>query len=223
MMELQDFMRVKITQVEMMRDRGYEISDEEKYLLEDIPMETKFQTFKGFYTQLAESNGYSIRNAMSKLYFHDDDKVYVYYINDTRGARKLNVDTEVVGNFINIICSMSYKNSILIHRSDFTPKAKSSISTVTSDYHIQVFNDSELNLNITKHFMTQKHVLLNESEKYELLKKVDRKTLPIILESDSVIKYLGIREGSIVKIYRKQVFPSSCPIAETLVYKIVKL
>ncbi len=73
-------------------------------------------------------------------------------------------------------------------------------------------------LDITKHELVPKHIILNENERNELLKQygIAPKQLPRILASDPVIELLGGKPGDIVKIIRKS------PIAgETPYYKIV--
>jgi DNA-directed RNA polymerase subunit H (RpoH/RPB5) len=74
------------------------------------------------------------------------------------------------------------------------------------------------NLDITKHELVPKHIILTEKEKEELLKKygIALKHLPRILLSDPVIKTLNAKVGDVVKIIRK-----SETAGETEYYRIV--
>lgn len=72
--------------------------------------------------------------------------------------------------------------------------------------------------NILEHELVPKHIVLNEKEKEEVLKKyrVTLKQLPRILSSDPVVKAIGAKPGDIIKIIRKS------PVAgESVYYRVV--
>ena len=73
-------------------------------------------------------------------------------------------------------------------------------------------------LNIAKHELVSKHVILNEKEKEELLKKynITLRQLPRILSSDPIIKSLEGKVGDVVKIIR-----DSSTAGESVYFRVV--
>lgn len=73
-------------------------------------------------------------------------------------------------------------------------------------------------VDIRRHEFVPKHVILNEKEKEELLKKykIALKQLPRILAADPVVKLLNGQPGDVVKIMRK-----SSTAGESPFYRVV--
>merc|ERR1712224_46547 len=98
--------------------------------------------------------------------------------------------------------------SILITSQKLSTQAAKSLELITEGTEgaisIEVFHESELQVNITEHILVPKHQVLTCDERYQLLERyklqVTTTQLPRILRSDPVAKYLGFESGDIVKI-----------------------
>jgi len=75
-----------------------------------------------------------------------------------------------------------------------------------------------LKFDIREHNLVPKHIVLNEQEKEELLKKygISIRQLPRILVTDPVVKLLNAKVGDVIKIIRK-----SETAGETVYYRVV--
>lgn len=72
--------------------------------------------------------------------------------------------------------------------------------------NMQVFDIKQLQFNISRHVLVPKHELINdEAEVKSIIEKLSLKSkfqLPIILRTDAMAKYLGLKNGDIIKITR---------------------
>ncbi len=75
-----------------------------------------------------------------------------------------------------------------------------------------------MKFDIREHNLVPKHIVLNEQEKEELLKKygINIRQLPRILVTDPVVKLLNAKVGDVIKIIRK-----SETAGETVYYRVV--
>jgi len=90
-----------------------------------------------------------------------------------------------------------------------------SINALAINY--QIFNIKELQFNITKHILVPKHEKVDEAHVKEILDTFSLKTkfqLPLILKTDPMSRYLGLKGGDVIKVTRNS--PSS---GEYFVYR----
>ncbi len=73
-------------------------------------------------------------------------------------------------------------------------------------------------INIEKHELVPKHILLSEKEKQKLLERygITLGKLPRILSSDPMVKILNAKVGDVIKIIRK-----SPTAKESVYYRVV--
>jgi len=69
---------------------------------------------------------------------------------------------------------------------------------------IETFTEAELVVDITKHNLVPKHVVLSDKEKQDLLQRyhVTVQQLPKITTTDPIARHYGLRLGEVVKIIR---------------------
>lgn len=70
------------------------------------------------------------------------------------------------------------------------------------DMNTEVFESTELMVDIPANPLVPEHILLNEEEKEKLLLIYPEKTLPKIYLDDIMVRYLGGKKGDIIKIIR---------------------
>ncbi|KAJ5096828.1 hypothetical protein N7456_007549 [Penicillium angulare] len=197
------------TVYEMLSDRGYEVSDEELQI-----------SLNDFRNKYADPMGYPERQKMkiqarpteemklkytalpSKLQPNpepDCGTIYVDFCVDSSG-----VGTKQVRAFNHIVDESNFHTGIFITQTPISPSAVRLLSGVPGRI-CEHFQEQDLLVNITRHELVPKHVLLSPEEKARLLQRYRLKEsqLPRMQVSDPVARYLGLRRGQVVKIIRK--------------------
>jgi DNA-directed RNA polymerase I, II, and III subunit RPABC1 len=76
----------------------------------------------------------------------------------------------------------------------------------TLKVNLQIFDIKQLQFNISKHVLVPKHdIIRDEKEIKSIIERFSLKSkyqLPIILKTDAMAKYLGLKNGDIVRITR---------------------
>ena len=108
--------------------------------------------------------------------------------------------------FANVLDSNNFHTGILVTISPVTSSALKVVPVAAQVGRVlETFQEQDLLVNITRHELVPKHVLLSPEEKKKLLERYRLKEtqLPRIQVGDPVAKYLGLRRGQVVKIIRK--------------------
>ncbi|KAI9156561.1 hypothetical protein LWI28_008670 [Acer negundo] len=102
--------------------------------------------------------------------------------------------------FMQIVNRESLQGLILILQSKVTAYAKK--ETEKFSFKVELFQITDLLVNITKHILTPKYEILNAAKKHKILKKyeVEEKQLPWMLETDAIARYYGLEKGQLVKV-----------------------
>ena len=125
---------------------------------------------------------------------------------------KFNV--ERVQEYITIMKQMEVYHAIIIYKDNVTPVAKKVIEE-SKEMVIELFQEEEMQYNITKHYLVPKHELLYKKGSSALKEFKDKFSdkFPIILKNDPVCRFYGYSRGDIIKVTREN---------GTIMYRIVK-
>ncbi|GAA5920144.1 hypothetical protein JCM21900_006087 [Sporobolomyces salmonicolor] len=181
--------RVSRTIHELVRDRGYLISDEEiKMSLDEFKRQ-----YAGGSNALDKAK---INFAASKE--EPGNEIYVFY------SEEASVGIKTMRKFIEILETQKISRGILIYKTSMTPSANKVITAMASQFTIEAFQESELLVNITHHVLVPTHEVLTPEEKKQLLLRYRLKDtqLPRIQLHDPVARYYGLKRGQVVKITR---------------------
>lgn len=114
-------------------------------------------------------------------------------------------DMKKILTSIKSVKSESKTTHIIIVLKD-KPSSQNSISNNISDnISFEVFKLAELMINISKHEKVPKHEIISNDDIIKIMKLYHLKSinqLPLILTSDPMARYLGLKSGQVVKITR---------------------
>jgi DNA-directed RNA polymerase I, II, and III subunit RPABC1 len=194
------YFRVRKTSIEMLEDRGYEVSDEDKNM-----------NYEDFTNRLEE-------NAIQLIAVYRSNPIkmaYVAFILDAKSfskkdlvTLKATMDEKYVANEVTVI----------IVQDKQTPQIAKELQN--DEYKLyEIFSMKNLMFNITHHEIVPKHILLTHEEVDLILKKYQttRAQLPKLLTTDPVAKYYGMKAGDVCKIIRQ-----SPMTGESYYYRILK-
>jgi len=182
--------RVNRTIHELVKDRGFQVSDDEIHM--------DLLTFK---QQYANNGGSVDRNQLNFFTNHQDnptDHIFVFF------SEEKSVGVKTMRKLLGILEEKSINKGIIIFPGNMTPSARKVIVEMSHQYRLEEFSESDLLVNITRHILVPQHQVLTLEEKRLLLEKYRMKEtqLPRIQLADPVARYYGLKRGQVVKITR---------------------
>ncbi|KAL2465926.1 DNA-directed RNA polymerase V subunit 5A [Abeliophyllum distichum] len=172
------------TALEMLRDRGFAVPNSE--------IEVSLQEFRDKHGQKPEIDNLRISS------LHKDDpsnKVLVLFCGPH--IVKVNVIRAIATQIVN---RDSLSRLILVVQNKITSQALKAVGLFS--FKVEIFQITDLLVNITKHECKPKHQVLTDEEKQSLLKKynLDEKQLPRMLQKDAIARYFGLEKGQVLKV-----------------------
>eukprot|EP00038_Savillea_parva_P030302 m.76937 g.76937 ORF g.76937 m.76937 type:complete len:220 (+) comp9099_c0_seq1:104-763(+) len=186
--------RVRRTLMQMCRDRGYEVPEE------DCTM--SLEEFENRFAPDSDEEGRAPNRGdlNTTLEHSEEDGVLALFFPESKKVGIADVRT-----ILENVKDDAISGAIVVVQAGMTPSAKKAINDAHQTIcKIEAFDEAELIVNITEHSMVPSHKLLTPEGKRELLEryKLKEHQLPRIKVSDPVARYYGLTRGQVVKIIR---------------------
>ncbi|KAH9945294.1 RPB5 subunit of DNA-directed RNA polymerase [Epithele typhae] len=182
--------KVNRTIHELVKDRGFQVSDEEIHM--------DLATFRQHY---ASQTGVVDRSQLNFFTNHRDNvqhQIFVFFTDEK------SVGVKTMRKLLGILEEKNIAQGVIVFPGNMTPSARKVIVAMSSTFKLEEFSESDLLVNITHHTLVPRHEVLTAEQKKELLEtyRLKETQLPRIQLADPVARYYGLKRGNVVKITR---------------------
>ena len=122
----------------------------------------------------------------------DGEKVCVIF------SGKLKLKVNRIRQYLGFMDEIECSHGIIVYSDSTTSMCKKTAED-SQDKKIELFTDSQLTFNITKHVLVPEHIRLSQEEATDFKKKFGT-NLPVMLSSNPVSKFYAFERGDIIRI-----------------------
>ncbi|XVF88581.1 hypothetical protein PTKIN_Ptkin19aG0062100 [Pterospermum kingtungense] len=152
--EIKRLFQIRKTVLQMLKDRGYFVGDFEI----NMPKE-----------QFISKYGENMKREdliINKVSRNDSsDQIYVFFPDEAK------VGVKTMKMYTNRMKSENVFRAILVVQQNLTPFARTCINEISSKFHLEVFQEAELLINVKEHSLVPEHQVLTTEEKKTLLQR----------------------------------------------------
>lgn len=217
-------MRIKLTELEMMRDRGFSKDHQGRDINEMIEIISGEDVSKFLDIYLNDAESSIMEENMSGVYKNGSKRILVKYLprsSDGKSEKSSitvqqtsKVETEMISHKPQIF------HAIIIAQSKISSTAKTNLTSKRVTYNIEIFSYDDLMINKTKHVLVPEHRLATPEEISEY--NVHISEMPRIFNTDPICRYYGFSLGQVIKITRKKIsYPTLAE--EEIVFRVVSM
>jgi len=141
-----------------------------------------------------------------KILEKDDERILALKDDNTQICAFLSVlnskfNVDKIQECIALMKQMDVYHGIIVYKDTVTPIAKKVVEE-SKEILIELFNEEELQYNITKHYLVPKHEILYKKDSTEA-KEFKKNKYPIISKKDPVSRFYGYNIGDVIMVTRK--------------------
>ena len=229
---IQQIFKVKKTLTEMLRDRGYNTTNDEWLLRESL--ETR--DFIHHYERQAQGGSKTFKEGLSNTYVKNSDKdsdkdhdssgktrLRVFFPETPiSGGKKTAIGKDKIDRILKHMTENDITKVIIVTETPLSPQAAGQLTNYPA-WTLEHFMYKELTYNLTKHFLVPEHRLMSLPEITRFLddNELDIENLPVMSYQGPISRYYGSKPGDIFEIKRFDISGSSM-VSDSVAHRAVR-